>query len=153
MASRDQLPALEGGAPSRFLIFGSPQIKQAEIDEVVDSLKTGWLGTGPKVSRFEELVRNFTGVKYTKALNSCTAGLRLSLLACGVGQGDEVITTPMTFAATANVIEHVGARPVFADIELPSMNVDPREIEKKITKKTRAIIPVHIAGRPCRMMR
>lgn len=149
--NRGDLPALEGGAPSRFLVFGSPMIGEEEINEVVDSLRSGWLGTGPKTAKFEELVRSYVGSKYAIALNSCTAGLHLALLACGVGPGDEVITTPMTFAATANVIEHVGARPVFVDIELPSMNIDPQEIEKKITKKTKAIIPVHLAGRPCRM--
>lgn len=150
---RREIPALEGGSPVReeFLVFGSPLIGEEEIKEVVDSLRTGWIGTGPKVERFEQLAREYLGAKYALAVNSCTAGLHLSLLACGVGQGDEVITTPMTFAATANVIEHVGATPVFADIELPSMNIDPTEIEKKITKKTKAIIPVHIAGRPCRM--
>lgn len=147
------LPALEGGDPARrkFLIFGSPLLGKEEISEVVDSLKTGWLGTGPKVGKFEQLVREFVGAKYALALNSCTAGLHLSLLAANVGPGDEVITTPMSFASTANVIEHVGATPVFADIELPSMNISPREIEKKVTGKTKAIIPVHITGRPCRM--
>lgn len=149
--NRLEVPALEGGAPSRFLVFGSPKIGQEEIDEVVDTLKSGWLGTGPKVAKFEQLVREYVDSNYAMAVNSCTAGLHLSLLACGVGPGDEVITTPMTFAATANVIEHVGATPVFADVETSSMNIDPREIEKKITKKTKAIIPVHLAGRPCRM--
>ena len=149
--SRHQLPALEGGAPSRFLVFGSPLIGDEEIDEVVDSLKSGWLGTGPKTARFEEMVKNYIRCKYAIALNSCTAGLHLSLLACGVGPGDEVITSPMTFASTANVIEHVGAKPVFVDIELPSMNIDPSQIEKKINKKTKAVIPVHFAGRPCQM--
>lgn len=150
--SRD-VPALEGGSPVRkkFLVFGSPKIGQEEIKEVVHSLKTGWLGTGPKVAKFENMVRDFTGAKYAMALNSCTAGLHLSLIACGIRHGDEVITTPMTFAATANVIEHVRATPIFADIEIPSMNINPKEIEKKITKKTKAIMPVHIAGRPAKM--
>lgn len=147
------LPALEGGTPIRrkFLVFGSPKIGKDEIKEVVHSLKTGWIGTGPKVAKFEDMVRGFTGAKYAIALNSCTAGLHLSLIASDVKRGDEVITTPMTFAATANVIEHVGATPIFADVELSSMNIDPKEIEKKVTKKTKAIIPVHIAGRPSKM--
>lgn len=147
------LPALEGGIPIRkkFLVFGSPKIGKPEIKEVVHSLKIGWIGTGPKVAKFEDMVREFTGAKYAMALNSCTAGLHLSLIAINIKRGDEVITSPMTFAATANVIEHVGATPVFADIEINSMNIDPKEIEKKITKKTKAIIPVHIAGRPCKM--
>jgi dTDP-4-amino-4,6-dideoxygalactose transaminase len=145
------LPALEGGAPSRFLVFGSPLIEEDEIKEVVDSLRSGWIGTGPKTVKFEKLIGEFVGSKYSIALNSCTAGLHLSLISCGITSGDEVITSPMTFAATANVIEHVGAKPVFVDIELDTMNIDPLEIEKKITKKTKAIIPVHFAGRPCNM--
>lgn len=148
-----ELPAIEGGKPVRdsFLVFGKPKIGKKEINEVVDSLKNGWLGTGPKVGKFEHLLKNYLGSKYTLALNSCTAGLHLSLLACGIKKGDEVITTPLTFGATVNVIEHVGATPVLADVEMDSMNIDPREIENKITKKTKAIIPVHLAGRPCKM--
>lgn len=153
MGTNNDLPAIEGGTPVRnkFLVFGSPLIGEEEIEEVTHSLKTGWLGTGPKVAKFEELVRNYTGAQYAMALNSCTAGLHLSLIACGVGRGDEVITTPMTFASTANVIEHVGATPVFVDVELDSMNIDPEKIEEKITEKTKVIIPVHMAGRPCDM--
>lgn len=152
-SNRNKIPALEGGVPIRknFLTFGKPKVGNAEIREVVDSLRSGWLGTGPKVGKFEEMVRGYVGAKYAIALNSCTAGLHLSLLACGIKKGDEVITTPMTFAATANVIEHVGAKPVFADIDLASMNIDPLQIEKKLTKRTKAIIPVHMAGRPCEM--
>jgi dTDP-4-amino-4,6-dideoxygalactose transaminase len=149
----NSLPAYEGGKPVRnnFLIFGSPKIGNREIAEVVDSLKSGWLSTGPKVARFESGVKDYIGSSYSLALNSCTAGLHLALLAYGVGKGDEVITSPLTFAATANVIEHVGAKPVFADVELDTMNIDPKEIEKKISKKTKAIIPVHLAGRPCNL--
>lgn len=147
------IPAIEGGKPVRdkFLVFGKPKIGKDEIDEVVASLEIGWLGTGPKVAKFENEIAKYTNSKYALALNSCTAGLHLSLLACGVKKGDEVITSPMTFAATANVIEHVGAKPVFADVDLETMNIDPLEIKKKITKKTKAIIPVHMAGRPCDM--
>ncbi len=146
-------PAIEGGKKQRkkFLTFGSPQIQDAEIREVTHSLQSNWIGTGPKVIKFENAVKEYLGAGHAIALNSCTAGLHLSLLAAGVGPGDEVITTPMTFSATGNVIEHVGAKPVFADIEISSMNIDPDEIVKKITKKTKAIIPVHMAGRPCRM--
>src|SRR5258708_1395216 len=147
------LPALVGGKPQRdkFLVFGSPKITQVEIDEVVDCLKSGWIGTGPRETKFEGMVRDYIGIRYALALNSCTAGLHLALLSLGVGLGDVVITTPMTFGATANVIEHVGAKPVFADIELSSMNIDPEEIKKKINSKTKVIIPVHFAGRPCNM--
>lgn len=134
-----------------FLIFGSPMIEEREVEEVVATLRSGWLSTGIKVARFEELFRAYIGVKHAIALNSCTAGLHLSLIVSGVGPGDEVITTPMTFAATANTIIHVGAKPVFVDIELPSMNINPDLIEEKITDKTKAIIPVHFAGRPCNM--
>lgn len=149
----DSLPAIEGGKPTRknFLVFGKPDIGQEEIQEVVDSLKKGWLGTGPKVAKFEELIKKSVGAKYAMAVNSATAGLHLSLVVCGLGPGDEVITSPLTFAATANVIEHVGATLKLADIDRYSMNIDPQEIEKKITKKTKAIIPIHIAGRPANM--
>ncbi|MCL6520083.1 MAG: DegT/DnrJ/EryC1/StrS family aminotransferase [Armatimonadetes bacterium] len=134
-----------------YLIFGSPRIEEDEIEEVVASLKSGWLGTGPKVAKFQSDFRDYIGCKHAIALNSCTAGLHLSLLVSGVGPGDEVITTPMTFAATANSIIHVGAKPVFVDIELPSMNINPALIESAITERTKAIIPVHFAGRPCDM--
>ena len=136
-----------------FLVFGSPRIEQAEIDEVVDSLKSGWISTGPKVARFEKLFKNYIGTNHALALNSCTAGLHLSMIVAGLQDGDEVITTPMTFGATANAIMHSRATPVFADIELPTMNIDPENIEGKITDKTRVIVPVHFAGRPCNMKR
>ena len=136
-----------------FLVFGSPKIEQAEIDEVVDSLKSGWISTGPKVGRFEKLFKNYIGTKHALALNSCTAGLHLSMIVAGLQDGDEVITTPMTFGATANAIIHSRAIPVFADIDLSTMNIDPERIEEKITDKTRIILPVHFAGRPCNMKR
>jgi len=134
-----------------FLVFGSPLIGQEEIDEVVDSLKSGWLSTGPKVGRFEALFKNYIGSDYALALNSCTAGLHLSMIVAGLKEGDEVITTPMTFGATANAILHSRAKPVFVDITLPSMNINPENIEAQITDKTKAIVPVHFAGRPCDM--
>jgi dTDP-4-amino-4,6-dideoxygalactose transaminase len=134
-----------------FLIFGSPKIEQEEIDEVVDSLKSGWISTGPKVAKFEALFKDYIGTKHALALNSCTAGLHLSMIVSGLKPGDEVITTPMTFGATGNSIIHTGAKPVFVDINLPTMNIDPDKIEEKITPKTRAILPVHFAGRPCQI--
>lgn len=148
-----KIPALEGGTPTRksFLVFGRPKITNAEIREVTNTLKSSWIGTGPKTALFEQKIASYTKSKYGIALNSCTAGLHLSLLACGVKPGDEVITTPMTFAATVNVIEHVGAKPIFADVDRISMNIDPNNIEKQISSKTKAIIPVHLAGRPCNM--
>lgn len=134
-----------------FLVFGSPLIEQPEINEVVASLKTGWLGTGPKVKKFEEMFAAYKGAKHAIALNSCTAGLHLAMLAIGIKPGDEVIVPTMTFAATANSVIHAGGRPVFADCERETMNIDPADIERKITKRTKAIIPVHFAGRPCNM--
>lgn len=134
-----------------FLVFGSPLIEQPEIDEVVSSLKSGWLGTGPKVHRFEEMFKEYKGTKYAMALNSCTAALHLSMLAIGITPDDEVIVPSMTFAATANAVIHAGGKPVFADCKRDTMNIDPEDIERKITPKTKAIIPVHFAGRACDM--
>ena len=134
-----------------FLIFGQPLIEQPEIDEVVASMKSGWLGTGPKVHKFEEMFREYKRTKYAMALNSCTAALHLSMLAIGLQPGQEVIVPTMTFAATANAVIHAGGIPVFADCQRDTMNIDPEDIEKKITQKTKAIIPVHFAGRACNM--
>lgn len=135
----------------KFLVFGAPAIEQPEIDDVVDSLKSGWLGTGPKVARFEDDFRRYTGAGAAVAVGSCTAALHLSMIASGLGAGDEVITTPMTFCASVNAIIHTGATPVLADIDPHTMNIDPAAVEKKITSHTRAIVPVHFAGRPCPM--
>jgi dTDP-4-amino-4,6-dideoxygalactose transaminase/SAM-dependent methyltransferase len=143
--------AIAGPPAQEFITFGSPKIEQAEIDEVTECLNSGWLSTGPKVSKFEEAFSSYTKSKHALAVNSCTAGLHLSLLAAGVERGDEVITTPLTFAATANVIVHVGAKPVFVDIDRVTMNIDPAKISQAITARTKAIIPVHFAGRPCDM--
>jgi dTDP-4-amino-4,6-dideoxygalactose transaminase len=135
----------------KFLVFGSPAIEEPEIQEVLDTLRSGWLGTGPRVNRFEEAFRQYVGCVHAIALNSCTAGLHLALDVLGVGPGDEIVTTPLTFASTANVIVHRGAHPVFVDVERNTMNIDPYGIEKAITSRTKAIIPVHLAGRPCEM--
>ncbi len=136
-----------------FIVFGAPQIEQAEIDEVVATLKSGWLGTGPKVARFENDFARYKTIETTQAaaVNSCTAALHLSLLASGVGPGDEVIAPAMTFCATINAIIHSGATPVLADVDYATMNLDPADVERRITSKTRAILPVHFAGRPCDM--
>ena len=135
--------------PDRFLVFGSPAIEEPEIDEVVASLKSCWLGTGPKVARFEEDFRQYRKARYAVAVNSCTAALHLSMLVAGLRPGDEVITTPMTFCATVNAIIHAGATPVLADIDPVSLNIDPARVEEQITPRTRAVLPVHFAGRPC----
>ncbi len=134
-----------------FLVFGSPLIEQPEIDEVVASMKSGWLSTGPKVHKFEEMFREYKGSKFAMALNSCTAVLHLSMVAIGIRPGDEVIVPTMTFAATANAVIHAGGIPVFADCEKDTMNINPEDIERKITSKTKAILPVHFAGRSCDM--
>ena len=134
-----------------YLIFGSPLIEDAEINEVVASMKTGWLGTGPKVAQFENDFRNCSGTSNAIAVSSCTAALHLSMIAIGLGPGDEVITTPLTFCATVNAIIHAGAIPVLADIEPITMNIDPIQVKRKINSKTKAIVPVHFAGRPCAM--
>lgn len=146
-------PAIEGGKPIRktFLVFGKPKITNKEINEVVKTIKSGWIGTGPKTHLFEDKVRKYIGSKYVIALNSCTAGLHLALDVLGIGDNDEVITTPLTFPSTANVIIHHHAKPVFADVEMDTGNIDPFEMKKKITKKTKAIIPVHLYGLPCKM--
>jgi dTDP-4-amino-4,6-dideoxygalactose transaminase len=138
-------------ARTKFLVFGSPALEQAEIDEVVATLKSGWLGTGPRAARFEEEFREYIGTRHALALNSCTAALHLSMIAAGLEPRDEVITAPHTFAATANSIVHAGAVPVFVDVDRRTQNIDPSLIEAAITPKTRAIIPVHFAGRPCEM--
>ncbi len=134
-----------------FLIFGAPAIEDAEIQEVISCLKSGWLGTGPKVAQFEKDFATYKGVHHAVALNSCTAALHLSIIAAGIKPGDEVVTTPMTFCATVNAIIHAGAIPVLADVDSATMNIDPKQIEAKITSRTKAILPVHFAGRPCDM--
>ncbi|MBI3378776.1 MAG: DegT/DnrJ/EryC1/StrS family aminotransferase [Nitrospirae bacterium] len=131
----------------KFLVFGSPMIEQPEIDEVVASLKSGWIGTGPKVHKFEGMFKEYKGRRFAIALNSCTSALHLSMLVIGIKPGDEVIVPAMTFAATANAVIHTGGIPIFADCEKDTMNIDPEDIERKITSKTKAIIPVHFAGR------
>ena len=135
----------------QFLVFGSPAIEDAEIQEVVASLKSGWLGTGPKVAQFENDFRSYKVAEYAVAVSSCTEALHLSMLAAQLNPGDEVITTAMTFCATVNAIIHAGATPVLVDIDPATMNIDPQQVEAKITSKTRIIIPVHFAGRPCQM--
>ncbi len=134
-----------------FLVFGSPCIDEADIREVVATMESGWLGTGPKTAQFEADIKQYKHANYSAAVNSCTAALHLSILAAGIRPGDEVITTPMTFCATVNAIIHAKATPVLADVDPVTMNISPAAIEKKITAKTRAILPVHFAGRACDM--
>ena len=133
------------------LPYHQPLIEDEEIDEVVETLKSGWLTTGPRTLKFEEAFRDYIGCCHAIGLNSCTAGLHLALAAKGFMVNDEVITTTMTFPATANAIIHAGLRPVFVDVEKGTLNIDVSRIEEKITPRTRAIIPVHFAGHPCDM--
>ncbi len=128
--------------------FARPSISAAEIAEVVATLESGWLTTGPRVKQFEEAFARYVGAPHAIAVNSCSAALHLSLLAAGTGPGDEVITTPLTFCATANAAIHCGATPVFADVDPHTMNLDPAAAEAALTPRTRAIVPVHYAGRP-----
>lgn len=135
----------------KFLLFGAPQIQQDEISEVEGVVRSGWLGTGPKVHQFESDFSAYTGAPYCAAVNSCTAAIHLALVAAGMQPGDEVITTPMTFCASVNAIVHSGATPVLADVDPVTMNIDIDKIAEKITPKTKAILPVHFAGRMCDM--
>ncbi|MEJ5209730.1 DegT/DnrJ/EryC1/StrS family aminotransferase [Denitratimonas sp. CY0512] len=136
-----------------FLIFGSPLIEQAEIDEVLACMESSWLGTGPRVAKFESDFAAYNALPATRvaALNSCTAALHVSMVAAGLEAGSEVITTPLTFCATANAIIHAGLTPVLADVDASTQCIDPAAIEAAITPRTSAILPVHFAGRPCDM--
>jgi len=131
--------------------FALPDIGQEEIDEVVDTLKSGWLTTGPKTKKFEDAFGRFVGAAHALAVNSGTAALHLGLDAMGVGPGDEVITTPYTFTATAEVVRYLGAKAVFADIDPATLTLDPSNIERLVTPRTKAVIPVHFAGCACDM--
>lgn len=134
-----------------FLPFSRPTIGAEEIAEVVDTLQSGWLTTGPKVARFEQALAERLGVKYVVATNSGTAALHIALLAAEVGPGDEIITTDFTFAATVNMIIAVGARPVLVDVDRDTLNLLPEGVAAAVTNRTKAIIPVHFAGLPCNM--
>src|SRR5436305_13348203 len=147
-AKREQLQLRDS-----FLIFGSPVIGEEEIAEVVDSMRSGWVGTGPKVQLFEQRLAEYIGVPYCRCVSSCTAALILSLQVLGIGPGDEVLVPAMTFLASANAVEHAGATPVLVDAEPDTGLIDLDAAEAAITERTRAIIPVHLAGRPVDMDR
>jgi len=136
-----------------FIIFGAPDVHDAEIAEVEAVLRSGWLGTGPRVAQFEADFAAYKGLPAARvaAVNSCTAALHVSMIAAGLGPGDEVLTTAMTFCATANAIIHSGATPVPVDVDPVTQNLDPARVRDAITARTRAIVPVHFAGRPCDM--
>jgi dTDP-4-amino-4,6-dideoxygalactose transaminase len=143
--------AVQGGLPVRdsFLPFHQPQVDADDERAVVEALRSGWLTTGPRTKSFERELAAYTGNGFCVAVNSCTAALHLALEAIGVAAGDEVITSPITFASTANVIVHRGARPVFVDVEPDTLNIDATAIEAAVTPRTRAMIPVDFAGQPC----
>jgi dTDP-4-amino-4,6-dideoxygalactose transaminase len=156
MSQKPTPPAVTGDqkpvrTKDRFLVFGAPDIGDAEINEVNASMRARWLGTGPKVARFEDEFLKYQGGKHAAAVNSCTAALHLAMVAAGLKPGDEVITTPMTFCATANAVIHASGTPVLADVDPATMNIDPRSIESRITEQTKALLVVHFAGKPCDM--
>ena len=132
-----------------FLPFSTPSLGDEEINEVVDSLRSGWITTGPKVKRFEDAFKAYVGAPFAVPLSSATAGLHLTLLALKIKEGDEIITTPMTFASTVSMIILAGGTPVLADIEPGTLNIDVAKMAEKITPRTRAVIPVHFAGQSC----
>lgn len=131
--------------------YGRQTIEDDDIQAVIEVLKSDFLTTGPKSTEFEEAVKSYTGSRYAVAISNGTSALHAACYAAGIGPGDEVITTPLTFAASANCILYCGGTPVFADIDSKTYNIDPADIERKITAKTKAIIPVHLAGQPCDM--
>ena len=131
-----------------FLPFARPSIGEEEIAELLDTLRSGWITTGPKVDRFTAAFAEFVGGRHAIAVSSATAGLHVALLALGVGPGDEVVTTPMTFVATLNTIVHCGARPVLADVDAATLNIRVEEIERRLSPRTKAIVPVHYVGQP-----
>lgn len=147
------IPAIEGGEKTRdeFLPFARPLIDEKDIEGVVDTLNSDWLTTGPKTHLFEEKFAEYIGSKYSVGVNSCTAALHISLAASGITQGDEVITTPITFVSTANVILQQGAIPKFVDIDPDTFNINPYLIRQSITSNTKAILPVHFGGQACEM--
>ena len=151
IAPREYHPFSPHVTRQEFLPFSPPAIGEEEIAEVVDTLRSSWITTGPKTKRFEADLASYIGAPAALALNSCTAALHTALVTAGIGPGDEVITTPVTFAASVNVIEHVGATPVLADVEADTLNIDPRQVAAAITPRTKAIIPVHFAGHPVDM--
>lgn len=151
--TRARRHAKVGAVRTRFLVFGAPTIGDAEVAEVVDTLRSGWVGTGPRVRRFEQALGEYTGAAHTRCVSSCTAALVLALETLGIGAGDEVIVPAMTFVASANAVEHVGATPVLVDCEPVTGLIDLDRAEAAITDRTRAIMPVHLAGRPVDMDR
>lgn len=134
-----------------YIPYARQSIDQDDIQAVVDVLKSDYLTTGPKIAEFEKTVADYVGAKYAVAVSNGTAALHVACMAAGIGEGDEVITTPITFVASSNCALYQGAKPVFADIDPRTYNIDPEDVKRKITDRTKAIIPVHFTGQPCEM--
>ncbi|MFH1699534.1 MAG: DegT/DnrJ/EryC1/StrS aminotransferase family protein [Candidatus Zixiibacteriota bacterium] len=137
--------------PIKNVPFYRQSFDKTEIAEVTDTIKSGWVTTGKKTHKFEELISGYVGAKYTAAVNSCTAGMHLLLKSSGIGPGDEVITTPYTFAATSEAILYTGAKPIYCDVNYETLNIEADEASKMVSKKTAVLLPVHIAGLPVNM--
>ncbi len=150
---RDKLPAIEGGDPIRekFLPFFRPSINASDIERVTDTLQSGWLTTGPQTQLFERDLRKYLGVRNVVSVNSCSAAMYLALAALGVGPGDEVVTSALTFASTVHAIMHTGAKPVLADIEMETFGPAPEEFAKRTTNQTKVYMPVHFGGQACKI--
>jgi dTDP-4-amino-4,6-dideoxygalactose transaminase len=151
IAERTGVPVVRTAIRQNFLSYSPPDIGQEEIDEVVDTLRTDWITTGPKVKRFEQDFAKFVGAPAALAVSSATDAMLVGLAALGIGPGDEVITTTMTFCSTVHVIEHLGARPVLVDVQPDTLNIDPDQVARAITPRTRAVLPVHLYGHPAEM--
>ena len=147
------LPAIKGGQPVRehLLPYGRQAVEPEDIQSVIDVLRSDWLTSGPKVGEFEEAVAAYVGARHAVAFSSGTAALHGAVFAAGLGSGDEAITTPLTFAATANCLLYLGAIPVFSDVCSDTLNLDPELIDARITSRTRAILPVDYAGHPAEL--
>lgn len=135
----------------KYIPYGRQCINEEDIEAVIETLRSDYLTTGPKVQEFEKVVAEYCGAKYAVAVSNGTAALHIACIAAGIGSGDEVITTPITFVASSNCALYCGATPVFADIDARTYNISPAQIEKKITEKTKAIVAVHFSGQPCDM--
>jgi dTDP-4-amino-4,6-dideoxygalactose transaminase len=151
MTNKLSRQAVQSRVRKTFLSFSPPAISDQEIEAVVDTLRSSWITTGPKTKAFETEFATYIKAPAALAVNSCTGALHIALAASGIGPGDEVITTPMTFAASVNVIEHQGATPILVDVEPDTLNIDPAQVAKAVTPQTRAILPVHYSGHPADM--
>ncbi len=152
IAERLHDPVVHPFTRSQFLSYSPPSLGQEEIDEVLDTLHTDWITTGPKVKRFEQDFAQFVGAPAALAVNSATDAMLVGLASLGIGPGDEVITTTMTFCSTVHVIEHLGARPVLVDVSPDTLNINPIQVARAITPRTRALLPVHLYGHPVERM-